>query len=596
MLETNTIQGTTPARLSTAFTNGYEFAQGTGYALPEYPFVAPPELVTGEVKHHPIVIVGGGITGLTLACALAHYGVKAVLLDEDNTVGVKGASSRGICYAQKTLEIFKRLGIYERIAAKGVQWSVGRTFAGADEVYAFDLRQQQTHSLSRQPPFINIQQFYVEGFLVEQLYRPAPENRLVDLRWSHRVTAFEQNKDFATLQLETPAGTYALQAEHVIDCSGSRSPFRAWCGATVTAQKGDDRWCIADVRFKNPPPVERHTWIEAPFNEGRAVWQHLMADGVWRIDYQMPPHANPEEVSREEVVRARLKAQFKSQAGQVLDDADYEIVWVGPYAYRSECLDSLRHGRVFFAGDAAHVMSPFGARGGNSGVQDADNLAWKLAAVLQGRAAPALLDSYHHERHEAAKHNVLVTNRTARFLRPADGAERLFRTAALSLAREHLFARQLVNTGRMSTPNHYTRSVVCGPAGGRATQNVGFIWADGSPGELLDLLAWAQGRLLLLVFGDVSGAALARLAALSQEADVRCVQVLGPDERAAAVEHVIDKEGHLQTTCHVFGHAWALLRPDGHVAATGESVDASVVHAVAAAMGAHAELEMKEAA
>jgi 3-(3-hydroxy-phenyl)propionate hydroxylase len=319
MLETNTIQGAAPATLGTAFTNGYEFAQGTGYTLPEYPFVAPPELATGEVKRHPIVIVGGGITGLTLACALADYGIKAVLLDEDNTVGVKGASSRGICYAQKTLEIFKRLGIYERIAAKGVQWSVGRTFAGADEVYAFDLRQQQTHSLSRQPPFINIQQFYVEGFLVEQIYQPAPENRLVDIRWSHRVTALEQTGDFATLQLETPAGNYTLQAEHVIDCSGSRSPFRAWCGATVTAQKGDDRWCIADVRFKNPPPVERHTWIEAPFNEGRAVWQHLMADGVWRIDYQMPPHANPEEVSREDVVRARLKAQFKSQAGQVLE-------------------------------------------------------------------------------------------------------------------------------------------------------------------------------------------------------------------------------------------------------------------------------------
>jgi 3-(3-hydroxy-phenyl)propionate hydroxylase len=163
-------------------------------------------LRTGEVKRHAVVIVGGGITGLTLACALAQYGIKAVLLDEDNTVGVKGASSRGICYAQKTLEIFKRLGIYERIAAKGVQWSVGRTFAGSDEVYAFDLRQQQTHSLSRQPPFINIQQFYVEGFLVEQLYSPAPDDRRVDIRWSHRVTGFEQNEDFATLRLETPAG------------------------------------------------------------------------------------------------------------------------------------------------------------------------------------------------------------------------------------------------------------------------------------------------------------------------------------------------------------------------------------------------------
>ena len=575
-----------PAALAAAFTNGYEFAQGAGYSLPEYPFVEPPELRTGEVKRHAVAIVGGGITGLTLACALAQYGVKAVLLDEDNTVGVKGASSRGICYAQKSLEIFKRLGIYERIAAKGVQWSVGRTFAGSDEVYAFDLRQQQSHSLSRQPPFINIQQFYVEGFLVEQLYSPAPEGRLVDIRWSHRVTGFEQNADFATLQLETPTGAYALEAEHVIDCSGSRSPFRAWCGATVTAQQGDDRWCIADVRFKNPPPAERHTWIEAPFNEGRAVWQHLMADGVWRIDYQMPPQAKPEEVSREDVVRARLKAQFKSQSGRLLEDSDYEIVWVGPYAYRSECLDSLRHGRVFFAGDAAHVMSPFGARGGNSGVQDADNLAWKLAAVLQGRAAPALLDSYHHERHEAAAHNVRVTNRTARFLRPADGAERLFRSAALGLAREHVFARQLVNTGRMSTPSHYTHSSTCGPAGGRATQNVGFAWADGRPGELLDLLGWAHGRLLLLTFGDVSAAALARLAALSMEAGLRCVQVVGPGEKAAAVEHVIDEHGHLQATCHVFGHAWALLRPDGHVAATGESVDASLVHAVAAALGA----------
>jgi len=586
MPETTTApDGQAPAALAAVFTNGYEFAQGAGYALPEYPFTEPPELRTGETRRHAVAIVGGGITGLTLACALAHYGVKAVLLDEDNTVGVKGASSRGICYAQKSLEIFKRLGIYERIAARGVQWSVGRTFAGNDEVYAFDLRQQQTHSLSRQPPFINIQQFYVEGFLVEQLYSPAPEDRLIDIRWSHRVTGFEQNHDFATLRLETPAGAYSLEAEHVIDCSGSRSPFRAWCGASVTAQQGDDRWCIADVRFKNPPPAERHTWIEAPFNEGRAVWQHLMADGVWRIDYQMPPHARPEEVSREDVVRARLKAQFKSQSGRVLDDGDYEIVWVGPYAYRSECLDNLRHGRVFFAGDAAHVMSPFGARGGNSGVQDADNLAWKLAAVLQGRAAPALLDSYHHERHEAATHNVRVTNRTARFLRPADGAERLFRTAALSLAREHPFARQLVNTGRMSTPSHYTRSGACAASGGRATQNVGFTWAGGGPGELLDLLGWAHGRLLLLAFGDVSATALARLAALSAEAGIRCVQVVSLGEKAAAVEHVIDDQGHLQATCHVFGHAWALLRPDGHVAATGESVDATLVHAVATALG-----------
>lgn len=591
------------------FSNGYEFSQGTGYQLPEYPFVEPPEIASGEVKRHAIVIVGGGITGLSLACALAQYGVRALLLDEDNTVGVKGASSRGICYAQKTLEIFKRLGIYERIARKGVQWSVGRTFAGSDEVYSFDLRQQQTHSLSLQPPFINIQQFYIEGFLVEQLYALAntvrPElvegqtwqpvstsstrtaaGSLIDLRWKHRITAIEQHADHASLSITTPAGSYTLQAEHVIDCTGAHSPFRRWCEASVTAKKGDDRWCIADVRFKTPPPVERHTWIEAPFNQGRAVWQHLMADGVWRIDYQMPPDANPEEVSREDVVRARLNAQF----GRELGHDECEIVWVGPYAYRSECLDRLRHGRVFFAGDAAHVVSPFGARGGNSGVQDADNLAWKLAAVVQGRAAPALLDSYHHERHEAAQHNVLVTNRTARFLRPADGVERLFRAAALGLARQHLFARQLVNTGRMSTPNTYTRSGACRPGGGNATQNVALAWADGSPGELTELLRWAGGRLLLLVFGDMSPATATRLRALSMQADLRCVQVVAAEGKAIALalEHVRDIHGHLRATCQikVKGQSWALLRPDSYIAASGGRLDASLVQALAATMGA----------
>ena len=573
-----------------AFTNGYEFTQGAGYALPEYPFVAPPELTSGEVRRHPIVIVGGGITGLTLACALARLGVAAVLLDEDNTVGVKGASSRGICYTQKSLEIFHRLGIYERIAAKGIQWSVGRTFAGTDEVYAFDLRQQSAYNLSSQPPFINIQQFYIEGFLVERIHelnrQPRTAGGPVDIRWKSRVTGFQQTADVATLTVETPAGSYTLQADHVVDATGSHSPFRRWCNASVTAKKGDDRWCIADVRFKKHPPTERHTWIEAPFNDNRAVWQHLMADDVWRIDYQMAPNADPDYVSREDVVRERLTRQFGADAG-------VEIVWVGPYAYRSECIDRMRHGRVFFMGDSAKVVSPFGARGGNTGIADADNLAWKLASVIQGRAAPALLESYHQERHEAASQNVLVTNRTARFLRPADGIERTFRDAAISLAKQHVFARQLVNTGRMAVANSYTQSGACSPGGGLSVQNVAFRWADSTPGVVNDLLQWADGRLLLLVFGEIPPASLQRLRALAGIAPVRCVQVLGPDDRAGALEHVRDATakgvGHLQGACHVFGHAWALVRPDSYVAATGESIDAQLVLAIEKAMGtAHA--------
>ena len=593
---------TAPAYADTPFVNGYEFTQGRGYALPEYPFVTPSEITTGQPGEHDVVIVGGGITGLTLACALARLGVQAVLLDEDNTVGVKGASSRGICYTQKSLEIFHKLGIYEAIAAKGIQWSVGRTFAGQDEVYSFDLSQQSAYNLSTQPPFINIQQFYIEGFLVERIRQLGA----VDLRWSSRVTGFSQDTERASLQVSTPAGEYTLKARHVIDATGAHSPFRQWCQASVTAKKGDDRWCIADVRFTQRPPTERHTWIEAPFNENRAVWQHLMGDDVWRIDYQMAPNADPNQVSREDVVRERLTRQFGPDTG-------VEIVWVGPYAYRSECIDQMRHGRVFFMGDSAKVVSPFGARGGNTGIADADNLAWKLAAVLRAQAAPRLLDSYHEERHEAATENVRVTNRTARFLRAPEGIERVFRSAAIALAKRHAFARPFVNTGRMAVANSYHFSSACttsgGAQGGISLQNIAFRWRAGKstpPGTVNDLLRWAEGRLLVLVFGNLSRAALGHLRLLSQHAPVRCVQVLDGKTAPQVQEHLLDQNprghGQLRQGCQLAtgtargtgrgtgrttgkGTAWALVRPDGYLAATGSALNGSLVQAVQKSLG-----------
>ncbi len=583
----------------TAFTNGYEFTQGSGYALPEYPFVAPPELTQRKRVRHPIVIVGGGIVGLTLACSLARLGVAAVLLDEDNTVGVKGASSRGICYTQKSLEIFHKLGIYERIATRGIQWSVGRTFAGDDEVYAFDLKLHSQYNLSTQPPFINIQQFYIEGYLVERIHTLNQAGRndrhaatdavasTVDLRWQSRVTAFTQTEDAAILTVETPQGSYQVEAEHVIDATGSHSPFHAWVNAAKQTKKGDDRWCIADVRFSTRPPTERHTWIEAPFNDNRAVWQHLMADDVWRIDYQMAPNADPDFVSREDVVRARLQRQFG-------DDVAVDIVWVGPYAYRSQCLDALRVGRVFFMGDSAKVVSPFGARGGNTGVADADNLAWKLAAVLRGQAGTGLLHSYNEERLEAAQENVLVTNRTARYLRAPEGIERLFRTATISLAKRYPFARSFINTGRMAVANTYTRSGACSASGGFSAQNVAFEWLGtqktGAIGHLSDLLNWADGRLLLLVFGELSPSDTSRLRRIATGTPLYSVQVLGHSGKTQAIEAVCDSLGHLKSACHLTANKpqnrWALLRPDAYVAASGQAVDASLVKAIERALAA----------
>jgi 3-(3-hydroxy-phenyl)propionate hydroxylase len=420
---------------------------GSGYELPTYPFEIPPELADpAQHSHtvHPVVIVGAGLAGLTAACDFALRGIAAIVIDEDDTVGVKGAASRGICYAQKSLEIFRRLGIYDRIKAKGVEWSVGKTLAGDEVVYEFDLAAQASHNVSEQPPFINLQQFYLEWFLADRI----EELAVSKVRWLSRVKKVEQHSDHVLLEIETPNGSYECRTQWLIDASGLRSPIREASGLKIEQSLGVDRWCISDVRFKDKKPVERWTWIEAPFNDNKAVWQHLMADNVWRLDYQMQPDADPEYVSSPDVVAERLKRHLG-------DDVEFELIWVGPYAYRSHLLESFRKDRIFFAGDCAHVMSPFGARGGNSAIQDADNLVWKLAAVLQGKALETILDSYSDERREGAQTNIQITNRTARFLSPRTPVEKMIRNAVIDLAKKFPFARALVNTGRLSTANTY---------------------------------------------------------------------------------------------------------------------------------------------
>jgi len=338
-----------------------------GYELPEYPFVEPPDLHAAAPRRYPVVIVGAGLAGLTLAADLSQRGVHCVVLDEDNTIGVRGASSRGIVYVQRTLEIMRRLGLYERIRAKGVTWSAGKILAGDEVLYEYDF---QPASISEQPPFINLQQFYLEWYLVDRII----ELGQAELRWKNRVVGAENHTDHVTLQVDTPAGPYTLEADWVIAADGVNSSVRHLLQLPEHTERGHDRWCITDVRFQRTRLNERWTWVEAPFNENRAVWQHLMADDVWRLDFQMAPDADPAEVSRPDVARERV-------ARMLGPDVAFDLVWVGPYSYRTMLMERFRHGRLMFIGDAAHAKSPFGARGGNSGIQDADNLGWKLLGV-----------------------------------------------------------------------------------------------------------------------------------------------------------------------------------------------------------------------
>jgi 3-(3-hydroxy-phenyl)propionate hydroxylase len=515
-----------------------------GYDLPTYPFVPPPELADGKPRRYPIVIVGGGLSGLTLGCDLANRGIDCVLLDEDDTIGVRGASSRGIVYAQKTLEVFAHLGTYPRIREKGITWSEGKTLAGEDVVYSFSLH---SASLSEQPPFINLQQFYIEWFLADRI----AELGKCELRWKNRVAGVALTPTHATVAVETPAGPYTLEAEWLIDATGVNSPIRQGFGLETHTARIADRWCITDVRFKERFPTERWTWVEAPFNENRAVWQHLMGDDVWRLDYQMAPDCDPEYVSRREVAEERLRAH--------LGDIEFDLVWVGPYAYRDHLLDDFRLGRVFFMGDAAHVVSPFGARGGNSGIQDAYNLGWKLALVRSRQAPESLLDTYNAERQPAAKQNLEVTSRTSRFLAPQSHAERTLRDAAIGLAREYAFARALVNTGRMSIGNPYPDSPAV-TAAGWAVQNVPLTLPDGSRSTLVDL-ARALGTVFIgILYAPTRGHEIAELARLEASGLPFRFFVCGPGGLG-------DPEGKLKAVLRADADTFALIRPDLYLAA-----------------------------
>ena len=394
---------------------------------------------------HAVVVVGAGPVGLSLAIDLAQRGRRVVLLDRDQRLS---DGSRAICFAKRTLEIFDGLGVGDAIVDRGVRWQRGKVFFGDRLVYAFDLLPEQGHE---RPAFVNIAQHEVEARLVERAQQ-LPDR--LELRWAHRVAAVAPRGDHVRLAIDTPDGPYALDADWLVACDGARSPVRAALGAAASGRVFHDRFLIADIRMRAGDvfadgAAERWFWFDPPFHRGGSVLLHSQPDDIWRVDFQLGPDADPDAEKQPERIAPRVRALLQGGLGR---DVDFELVWASVYTFACQRMARFRHGRVLFAGDAAHGVSPFGARGANSGIQDADNLGWKLAAVLSGSALAALLDSYAAEREAAADENILHSTRSTDFITPKSAISRVLRDAVLDLAREHGFARRLVNSGRLSTP------------------------------------------------------------------------------------------------------------------------------------------------
>ncbi|KDB06382.1 monooxygenase FAD-binding protein [Burkholderia sp. lig30] len=529
------------------------------YTYPEFVYRQSAEQKEGTVKRHPVVIVGAGPIGLTAALDCAARGIPAVVLDDNNTVSI---GSRAVCYAKRALEVWDRLGVGERMVEKGVSWKVGRVFFEDKPVYAFDLLPEPRHKM---PAMINLQQYYLEEYMVDA----CDKHPLVDLRWKHKLVSLSQGPDHATLNVETPDGIFKMEADWVIACDGANSDTRKMLGAGFTGQFFQDRFLIADVVMNAEFPTERWFWFDPPFHRGQSVLLHKQSDNVWRIDFQLGWDADPAEEKKPENVIPRIQAMLGK-------GVDFELEWVSVYQFACRRIDNFRYGRVLFAGDAAHQVSPFGARGANTGVQDIDNLVWKLKLVLDGRAPEALIDSYHAERAFAADDNLRNSTRSTDFITPKSRTSRVLRDAVLSLAETEPFARALVNSGRLSTPTPYVESPLNTPdeSAFARTMRPGTNCAD-APVLRNGRTEWLLNQLgdgfTVLTFG--AAATPGQIAASGAS-----VKVLNIGQPGSAAD-IVDAEGLVAQRYDARPGTVYLIRPDQYVAARWREFDVEKIEA-----------------
>ncbi|PRY51260.1 pentachlorophenol monooxygenase/3-(3-hydroxy-phenyl)propionate hydroxylase [Geodermatophilus tzadiensis] len=509
--------------------------------------------MTAPLPGPPVLVLGAGPVGQTAALLLARWGLPVVVLDA--RPGRDPIGSKAICQQRDVLDVWDSVGVGAEVARRGVTWTTARTFHRDHEVFSFTFADR---GRSPFPPFVNISQCETEALLDERI----AASPLVDVRWGHRVTALEQDGDGVTVTCETTDGEVRVTGTHAVACPGPRSDaLRSMLGLSFPGESFEDHFLICDVRTDLPGwESERRFYFDPGWNPGRQVLIHPCPDSTFRIDWQVPPDF---DLAAEE-----SSGGLDRRIRQVVGDRPYEIVWKSVYRFHSRLVDRMRVGRVLVAGDAAHLVSPFGARGLNSGVLDAENAAWKIAFVRHGWAPEELLESYHAERHAAAQENVDVTTATMRFLVPRTEEEARHRLDVLERAATDLAARGQVDSGRLAEPFWYVDSPLTTPDPGRPF--------PGRPPRG-DVPVPAPGVLVPDCPVTVAGRPdVVRLRQLAREGvtvlvgdDAPVPELPASDGLPVSVHRMTDLDGtgllHEALGARP-GEAW-VLRPDAHVAA-----------------------------
>lgn len=527
------------------------------FTYEEFPFVAAPEL-GGAGQRRSVTIVGGGPVGLTMALALVRQGVPVTVLEDEATLNI---GSRAAGTSRRSIDILDSLGAAGRLVAKGVSWTSGQSYYGDKLVLDFSMPVLDS---VKHPPMVNLQQCYVEQYILDELLK----SPLATVYWSSTVKAVENCGDYVKVRVSTEAGDYDLESDWLIACDGARSAVRSSLGLRMEGTSYEGRYIVADVRLTTDWAPGRRVWFDSPGNPGSTIILHRQADDIWRIDYQL----RDDEDSDRELEPERVRGRIQTFLDAVGIGGPWEVDWVSLYRAHSLSLKDYRHGQVLFAGDAAHLVPIFGARGMNGGIDDAFNLAWKLAYVVRGLAPPALLETYTEERHFAFQENIRNANKSTKVMAPPTRGDLMMRDAVLELAVDHEFVRPLLNPRQSqeiflkdARLNDAGDGVAAGGlAPGQVCPNVAMTVREAAGAQTRHLHGLLGPEFTLLVVADSAGRAAPEWPATMHGLGLKTVLV---EDRSVADAFRLQDGGAI------------LIRPDHHVLARWGKVAPDMVSA-----------------
>lgn len=522
-----------------------------------------PALSNGvELRRHQVAICGAGPIGLALALGLARHGIASVVIEIDDTVTY---GSRASCISRRSQEVLDQLGCVDTILAKALPWTAGTSYYRDTPVYRLQMPMDENQKFY---PMINLEQCYFDQFVLDAIESKYAD--LVDIRWQTKLAGFSHDERGARLQLDTAEGAYQLDCDWLIACDGARSAVRQQLGLRFSGSQYEGTYIIVDVHLKSDYPTERRAWFNPPSNPASTILMHKQPDDIWRVDYQLRDGEDPVEAQKPENVLPRVRAHLE----WIGETGEWQPVLISAYKANCLTLDKYNHGRILFAGDAAHLVPIFGVRGMNSGIDDTHNLAWKLAYVLKGHAKPSLLDTYSDERVHAARENIRHASKSTEFMAPPSHAFYLMREAALSLSTQDPFFSTLSNPRQTSAISY---------AGSRLTQQAEGANAGPLPGNVLPECPIERDGLPGYIT-ELLGTRFTLLALSESRPDVAAhplltVHWISPTRNAQA--GAWDATGRLFPMYGATAQspAYYLVRPDGHVLARYAACDSARIHA-----------------